>query len=108
MLKTLILSASLALAAAVPAAAADRDDSAQVRIDDLDLANPSDQQRLDRRVSAAARRICATGARNLAAITAENRCIALALESAAPQAERAIALARSNRRLAQIDLAVSG
>lgn len=108
MLKSLILTASIALAAAVPATAADRDDSAQVRIDDLDLASPSDQQRLDRRVASAARRLCTDGTRGVVAMQHEQRCIALALESAAPQAERAIALARTNRRLAQIDLAVSG
>lgn len=108
MLKTLILSVSIALAAAVPATATDRDDSAQVRIDDLDLASPADQQRLDRRVATAARRLCTDGARGVVAIQNEQRCVALALQSAAPQTERAIALAHSNRRLAQIDLAVSG
>jgi UrcA family protein len=108
MLKTLILSASIALAAAVPAAAVDSDERVAVRIDDLDLANPNDQQRLDRRVSAAARRICVDGERGVLAMQREQRCIALALESAAPQAERAIALAQRNQRLARIDLAVSG
>lgn len=108
MLKTLILTASIALAAAVPATAADRDATAEVRIDDLDLASPTDQQRLDRRLSAAARRLCVGNARGVAAMQREQRCMALALESAAPQAERAIALAHSNRHLAQVDLAVSG
>lgn len=110
MLKALTIATSIALVAITPAAASDRDDAvtAEVRIDDLNLANRAGQQLLDRRIDNAARRICATGARGLAAVTAENRCIALARASAAPQAERAIALATSGRRLARIDMQITG
>ena len=47
----------LALAAAVPAAA----DTRVVRYDDLNLASPAGIERLERRIDAAARQVCATG-----------------------------------------------
>lgn len=107
MLKTVILTASITLATAVSAAAADRAATAEVRIDDLDLARSTDQQRLDRRIATAARRLCSEGSRGIVAMQQQQLCVAHAVRGAAPQAERAIALAHSNRRLAQIDLAVS-
>ena len=100
------LIASLALAIAAPALAADG--SVQIQTSDLDLSTPADQHRLDARVERAARRLCDSGMRNLAAITAENRCIAAALLSVAPQTTRAIALAQGTRRLAQSGAPVAG
>lgn len=103
MLKTVILAAALALPIAAPAAATGDDTvTVAVRIADLDLARTGDQQRLARRIDTAARSICFTGARDIASRIAESRCVEQALASAAPQAERAIALATSGRRLASI------
>lgn len=107
MLKTLILAAAIALPLATPAAATGATESVVVAIDDLDLARSQDQQRLDRRIDAAARSLCASGARGIAALQAERRCVALARASAAPQAEQAIALATSGRRLAGRAIAVA-
>lgn len=103
MLKTLILAAAVALPVAAPAAAAGDDTiTMAVRTADLDLARSGDQQRLSRRIETAARSICFSGARDIASRIAESRCVEQALASAAPQAERAIALATSGRRLASI------
>lgn len=108
MLKTIILAAAIALPIAAPAAASDDTQSVAVQIGDLDLARTSDQQRLDRRIDAAARSICVAGARDITARLAERRCVQLARASAVPQAQRAIALASSGRRLARIDLSMAG
>ena len=110
MLKTLILAAAIALPIAAPAAATDRadTDTVEVSFDDLDLADPAGQRRLDRRIDAAARRLCGSGVRGFAALRAQRECIALALDSASPQAERAIALARGGQRLAGIEVRISG
>ena len=62
MLKTLI--GALALTAALPAAAttdAGQQESVIVRYDDLNLANPTGMERLERRINAAARQVCGVG-----------------------------------------------
>ncbi len=109
MIKTLICAAAV-LVAATPAIAASTGDvaSAEVRTDDLDLTDPADQRRLDTRIDTTARRICAAGVRGLAAVRAEQRCVALALGSAAPQAQLAIAQARGAQRLARIEIRIAG
>lgn len=80
----------LALAAALPAAAAT--ESRSVRYDDLNLASPAGQERLQRRIDSAAREVC--GAANptresLAVMAASQKCIAEAKTRAKAQVARA-------------------
>ncbi|MBL8650171.1 MAG: UrcA family protein [Sphingopyxis sp.] len=102
MTHTLILALSLGLTPAPAIAAPDSDTvSVQVRTADLDLTTARDQQRLEQRVTNAARRLCrAGGARGVAEMAAQAPCIEAALSSARPQADRAIAQANNGTRLA--------
>ena len=69
--------AALAFAPAI-AAAQGIEDSVTVSVPaaDLDLANPVDRARLDRRIAVAARRACDTGTRGISANRLERACIA--------------------------------
>ncbi|WP_260583328.1 UrcA family protein [Sphingopyxis sp. PET50] len=98
MTRSLILALSLAVAG-TPAIAAERP-TAEVRIADLDLATAQGQQRLETRVKSAARSLCDTGERGVAAMTRQSQCIAEVLASARPQADQAIARAGGGTRLA--------
>jgi UrcA family protein len=97
MTRTLIL--ALSLTAAAPALAAEAP-TAEVRIADLDLSTAQGQQRLETRVKSAARDLCATGERGVAAMTRQSECIADVMASAKPQADRAIARAEGGTQLA--------
>ena len=108
MFKTAFIAAAL-LTAATPALASNTAvPQVDVRIDDLDLARATDRDRLDQRIDNAARRLCVSGARGIDAIRAEQRCIALVRAEAAPQTERAVAMAQSGRRLATTDAVTGG
>lgn len=79
----------LALAAALPAAAAE---SRTVRYDDLNLASPAGQDRLQRRIDGAARDVCGGGQtrESLAMLAETQKCIAEARTRARAQVARAI------------------
>ena len=98
MTRTLILALSLTVAGA-PALAAEQS-TAEIRIADLDLATAQGQQRLETRVKIAARDLCSTGDRSLAARTLATQCITDVMASAKPQADRAIARAEGGTQLA--------
>ena len=65
MIRTLTLAFALAgtIAAGSTAAMAQADQSSGVRINDLDLSSASGQAALDRRIAAAAKKICGDGTR---------------------------------------------
>ena len=99
MTRTLILALSLTVAT-VPAAAQTEGATAAVSTAGLDLTQAADRERLDTRVKSAARRLCYSGLRGTAENVRQSACIAAALASAAPQAERAIAQAQGGTQLA--------
>jgi UrcA family protein len=91
MLKSIIAPVAVAaaiVAAITPAAAsAGTREAASITVDvrDLDLTQPADRARADRRVNAAIRSLCnATGERGVAARNAEAACRAEALASVRP------------------------
>jgi UrcA family protein len=99
--------AALAIGTA-PAFAASDPVTAEIAVADLDLSNPQDQARLDRRVESAARQICHSGLRASAARAGELRCIETVLASAKPQVEMALANARKEVRIANIRVSQDG
>ena len=99
MTRTLILALSLTVAT-VPAAAQTEGATAAVSTAGLDLTQAVDRERLDTRVKSAARRLCRSGLRGTAENARQSACMAAALASAAPQAERAIAQAQGGTQLA--------
>ena len=101
MTRTMILALSLT-AAAVPAAAQTEGATAAVSTHDLDLTRATDRDRLDTRLKSAARRLCQSGLRGTAENARQSACMAAALASAAPQAERAIAQAQGGTQLAPL------
>lgn len=72
-------------AVAAPAIAQDQPLSIVVTTHDLNLTTAAGQRALDGRIARAARRVCASGSRSLAAISSENACIASARANAAEQ-----------------------
>lgn len=90
MLKT--ISGALALAAAFsPALPAFASDSRVVRYDDLNLASPAGQERLQRRIDSAARDVCGGGSatrESLAVLAQTQKCIAQAKTRAQAQVAR--------------------
>jgi UrcA family protein len=100
MTRTLILALSLTIAATPAIASESEHKTAAIRIDDLNLTRATDRERLDVRVKSAARSICRSGARGLAAMTRQSECVAEAVARAEPQAERAIARAQDGTQLA--------
>lgn len=88
MVKSLLTAAALATVLAPAAAIATPHDTILVEVDvsDLDLADPADQARADRRIANAARSICETsGRRSLEIRTAEAVCIEQAIASVRPK-----------------------
>jgi UrcA family protein len=84
-----------------PAIAQTHNDVAiQVDAQDLNLATSEGRDRLNSRVNSAARKICRSGMRGLAAVDIENRCIQVALADAQSQVEAAIANSIGNVRVA--------
>lgn len=81
-----IICGALALAATIPAVAGE---TRLVRYDDLNLASPAGQERLQRRIDTAARRVCgdanARRVLGLATSTKARACIAKAKANAADQ-----------------------
>ena len=98
MTRTLILALSLTVAGA-PAFAAEQQ-TAEIRIADLDLSTAQGQQRLETRMKSAARSLCSTGDRGVSAKSLETQCINEVIASAKPQADRAIARAEGGTQLA--------
>lgn len=88
MFKSLLTAAALATVLAPAAAIATPHDTILVEVDvrDLDLTNPADQDRADRRIANAARSMCqASGRRSLEVRAAETACIEQAIASVRPQ-----------------------
>lgn len=86
MFRSILTAATISLLtiAAAPAFASPSDPvSITVRYNDLDLNNPAGQAELNRRIESAARRVCATNDRSVAANTARRQCIATALSNVA-------------------------
>jgi UrcA family protein len=79
-----------------------------VRTADLDLSQSADQRRLSDRIARAARSVCSTGVRSLAARAIEGECVALAINAAQPDAQQAIARASGGTRLATIRINTPG
>lgn len=89
-MKTLAITtvlASLALSAAPAAAEQVPAVEAQIMIDDLDPADPAALEVFEQRVDIAARRLCRTGARDIAAVQLERDCRASFATDAIAQAE---------------------
>ncbi len=90
------IGAALCLGAAAGPASAqtgqsfDAPRSAKVAIGDLNLGNADDHKRLDTRLRAAARSVCATGGDTVAARTQESQCIRATLKAAEPARMAAI------------------
>ncbi|WP_019833172.1 UrcA family protein [Sphingomonas sp. PR090111-T3T-6A] len=98
------LSAASALAAPALAAPVADGQSAIVHIADLNLATDAGIQTLHTRVAHAAKKVCgAPDARDLSAVRQSDACRQVALESAAPQVQLAIADARQGKALAMAD-----
>lgn len=79
MIRNILIIASICAASTTaPAIASDTQDRVQtiVRTSDLDMSNASDRARLDRRVTSAARTLCASGMRGLAAAKEVQQCVA--------------------------------
>lgn len=102
-IRTALIALSLAFTA-TPALAADGD-SVTVRITDLNLASPADQQRLETRIKSAARSLCRPAARSVAEMTRQAQCMTETVASAQPQIDRAVAAANdSGFRLAGLSV----
>ena len=99
MTRTAILALSLAFVG-TPAVAAADEGSAIVRTSDLDLATAAGQHKLDQRVKSAAQRLCRSEGRGLAERALELECVEQVIAGNQPKAERAIAAARGESRLA--------
>lgn len=111
-IRTAFIALSLAFATtpALAAPAADGDgDSYTVRIKDLNLASPADQQRLETRIKSAARSLCRPSARSVAEMTRQAQCMTETVASAQPQIDRAVAAANDGGvRLAGVSVKVAG
>jgi UrcA family protein len=92
--------ASILLAVAVPASAEMR--TTEVRVNDLNLANPAGQQELESRIERAIKNVCrSNNAKDLSERKDVARCQAYARASAVAQAEARIAAHKAqNRRMA--------
>jgi UrcA family protein len=97
--RSLILALSLAISA-MPAAAQTGNKVAAVHVDDLDLTQATDRERLDFRLKAAARSVCYTGMRGVAERARISKCVSGTLAQAQPHADRAIAQAQRGTQLA--------
>ncbi len=111
MFKTTIASiaAVATLAIAAPASATLANDTATVRLGDLDLTNATHQRRMERRIDAAIRSVCdSRGPVSSATRVAIATCHAEVLAQVQPIAQRAILAARSNARMASITIRTAG
>lgn len=106
MTKTFVIAAAALAALATPAAAANVP-QAKVDVSDLDLSQPADQKKLDRRIDNAARRACRMTGFDAETRRIERECRLAMIENAAPQIQLAIAKARTDR-FATIDLDAQG
>jgi UrcA family protein len=87
MFKSIITATALTAAAFAPVAATagQNDSSRTINVSDLDLSNPADRVRAERRITAAVRSLCeGNGARSVAARTAEAACREQAMASVRP------------------------
>jgi UrcA family protein len=99
MYRTLSALAALAMAAgtvafAAPARAASLEDSVTVSLDGLDLADPADARRLDRRIRSAARDLC--GSQALQPVRLMQQAVACE-KAAVAQAHGAVEMAAAKR-----------
>lgn len=88
MFKTFVTAAGLTIAATSAVAATDAQTTTSIAVDvgDLDLSQPGDRQRADRRITATIRSMCETsGPRTLAIRTAEAVCREQAQASVRPR-----------------------
>lgn len=99
MTRSLTLALSLAISA-MPAAAQTGSKAAEVHVDDLDLTQATDRERLDFRLKTAARSVCYTGLLGAAERARLSGCISGTLARAKPHAARAIAQAQGGTQLA--------
>lgn len=106
MKKIYAIAAAVLVVATTPAASKDQL-TVSVDVSDLDLTQNADQDKLERRIDNAARRICRTGAFDTGARRAENECRLAIIENAAAQVKLAIAKAR-DERFATISLDIQG
>lgn len=105
MTRALILALSLTIGSAPAIAGPEtRNTTVTVRTDDLDLTRTTDRARLDARLKSAANRICSTNMRGVAEAEIRSRCMSATLADAAPQVERAIALAQAGTQLALLSV----
>lgn len=102
--KMLITVAAATLATPAIAQTPDEGNSTFVHVGDLDLTRNGDRDRMNNRIENAARRVCRSAMRGIAAAMAEESCIKVALAGARPQAERAIALASKTTRIAALEI----
>ena len=99
MTRTLILALSLTTVA-MPATAQAKDETAVVRIDDLNLARAADRDQLNTRLKSAARSVCDNRTRGAAENGRRAVCVSAALAQAESHAQRAIAQAQGGTQLA--------
>ena len=100
MTRTLILALSLTAAAAPAIAAETGNPTVEVRIDDLNLTQATDRERLDTRLKSAARSVCYTGLRGAAESARQSACLSNTLAKIEPQTKQAIARAQGGTQLA--------
>lgn len=91
---TALFAGTCLFAATAPAAAQDAPRAKTVAYSDLNLSSSEGRQALDRRIKQAARSVCFNGSGDLAARSAEARCVRVAVEGAV--AKVALATAAAN------------
>ena len=99
--------AAAALAAIAAPAIAHEVPSVSVDVNDLNLTQSADQEKLERRIDNAARRACRLGGFDAETRRAERECRLAIIENADEQVELAIAKARTEH-FATIDIDVQG
>lgn len=75
---------------------------------DLDLARPSGQAALNRRIRRAADLVCPSEARGISSVREHRSCVSAAVVDAQPHIDRAIALAGTLRFAGRASLTVTG
>lgn len=106
-MKTSLIAAAVTLAILSIPTVASAQPTATVQTEDLDLAKPDDQKKLEDRIDNAVRRMCRVEAYDIEARKLERSCRLAAEANAAPQIEMAIAGAREER-FAAFELDVQG
>lgn len=74
--------------------------SVAVKVNDLNLATPSGQAQLEKRISSAARSVCSTDSRTVRDLVAAQKCEARAIARAEPKIANRIAEYKSQRGIA--------